>query len=161
KLIISARDWEGRSPFMDAVEAKLARTTVRRAYYPGAEERFCALTQGRSGVRLLGSPGPGELPYGVIRGVDPSRIDDPVFHRQPWCPLLSETALPGREPREFLENAVAFLNDKVWGTLCAGLIVHPRALEEPGVLQAVEGAIRELRYGAVAVNTWPAAVYGL
>src|SRR5262249_41946390 len=134
---------------------------VRLAYYPGAEERFRAFTEGRTHLRLLGSANPGELPYALIRDVDPQQSGDRVFNQEPWCTVLSETALAGREPREFLENAVAFLNEKVWGTLCAALIVHPRTLEEPGVLQAVEGAIRELRYGSVAINTWPAAVYGL
>jgi aldehyde dehydrogenase (NAD(P)+) len=75
--------------------------------------------------------------------------------------VLSETSIKGREPREFLENAVDFLNEQVWGTLCAGLVVHPAAFEEPGMVQAVEGAIQELRYGSISVNTWPAAVYGL
>ena len=161
KLVISARDWEGRGQFLDSVEKKLSQATVRRAYYPGAEERFNAFTKNRTGVSLLGMAGPGELPYAVIRGVDAKNAEERVFHQEPWCSILSETVLPGREPREFLENAVAFLNEKVWGTLCAGLVVHPGALEQPGVLQAVESAIRELRYGGIAVNTWPAAVYGL
>jgi aldehyde dehydrogenase (NAD(P)+) len=41
------------------------------------------------------------------------------------------------------------------------LVVHPKVLKDPAVKTAVERAIRELRYGTVAVNTWPAAVFAL
>jgi aldehyde dehydrogenase (NAD(P)+) len=94
--------------------------------------------------------------------VDPSLAQDRVFRQEPWCTVLSETGLPGSDdPVAFLEQAVPFVNDKVWGTLCATLVVHPKSLKDPAVSAAVEKAIRNLRYGAVAVNTWPAAVFAL
>ena len=161
KLVVTPQKWDGRGFFMDALEQSLGKAAPRKAYYPGAAERFHAFTDQRPGVKLMGKPGPGELPYGVLRDVDSKRLDDRVFHQEPWCSLISETALPGREPIEFLEHAVHFLNENVWGTLCAMLVVSPAALQEPGVLQAVESAIRELHYGGVAVNTWPAAIYAV
>jgi hypothetical protein len=78
---------------------------------------------------------------------------------EPWCSVLSETAVGSADPVEFLKTAVKFVNEQVWGTLSATLIVHPASLKDPKVRDAVEWAIAELRYGAVAVNHWPALAY--
>jgi hypothetical protein len=60
-----------------------------------------------------------------------------------------------------VDRAAAFVNEKVWGTLAAGLIVHPASQRDPEVAAAVERAIGALRYGTVAVNHWSAAGYAL
>ena len=54
-----------------------------------------------------------------------------------------------------------FVNERVWGTLSTMMVVHPETLKDPAGRAAVEKAIRELRYGSVAVNTWTGAVFGL
>jgi len=74
------------------------------------------------------------------------------FREEAFGGVLSETHLPGADARTFVANAVAFCNDKLWGTLGANLIIHPATMKELG--DALEDAIAELRYGCVAVNTW-------
>ncbi len=162
KLLVQPRDWRQRGQMVDAVQAALGKTRARRAWYPGAEQRWKQFTEGRKGLRLVGTPAQGELAFALVPDVDPNQAQDRVFQQEPWCTVLSETGLPGTDdPVAFLEQVVPFVNDKVWGTLCATLVVHPKSLKDPAVNAAVEKAIRELRYGAVAVNTWPAAVYAL
>ncbi|MCE9670788.1 aldehyde dehydrogenase [Myxococcus stipitatus] len=162
KLLVQPRDWARRAGVVDGVEASLRQAPVRRAYYPGAEQRWRQFTENRAQVRRVGTAGPGELSYALIPDVDSTRTEDRVFHNEPWCTVLSETGLPGGDdPVAFLAQVVPFLNEKVWGTLNATLVVHPRSLKDPAVASAVERAIRELRYGTVAVNTWPAAAYAL
>lgn len=162
KLLVQPRDWRQRGQLVDAVQASLGNTRARRAWYPGAEQRWKQFTEGRKGLRLVGTPGQGELAFALLPDVDPSQAQDRVFRQEPWCTVLSETGLTGSDdPVAFLEQAVPFVNDKVWGTLCATLVVHPESLKDPRVNAAVEKALRELRYGAVAVNTWPAAVFAL
>ncbi|MBU8899674.1 aldehyde dehydrogenase [Corallococcus sp. M34] len=162
KLLVQPAGWAKRGPLVDGIQAGLGRAAVRRAYYPGADQRWRQFTEGRSGLRLVGSAGEGELPYALIPGVDPSHLDDRVFRQEPWCTVLSETGLPGGDdPVAFLDAAVPFLNEKVWGTLNATLIVHPKTLQDARARAAVERAVRELRYGTVAINTWPAAGYVL
>src|SRR5262249_29461345 len=58
-------------------------------------------------------------------------------------------------------RAVDFCNDTVWGSLNCALIVHPKSLQDPRVAEAVERAVASLRFGAVAVNHWPAIAYAL
>ena len=68
--------------------------------------------------------------------------------------MIAETAVGTADPVEFLDAAVPFANDRLWGTLSAGLVVHPRTMKHPATAAAVERAIAGLRYGTVTVNAW-------
>jgi hypothetical protein len=61
----------------------------------------------------------------------------------------------------FLAAATAFMNDTLWGTLAAAIVISPRLERDPAVAQALERAIADLRYGNVAINQWPALNYSL
>ena len=52
-------------------------------------------------------------------------------------------------------------NETLWGSLNAGIIVHPKSLRDPEVARAVDQAIADLRAGSVVVNHWPAISYAL
>src|SRR4029077_19289792 len=52
--------------------------------------------------------------------------------------------------------ATRFMNDRLWGTLNAMLVVPPKLEAEPHVKAAVDRAVLDLRYGTVAINHWPA-----
>jgi hypothetical protein len=161
KLLTVPRDWEGRERLLSGIEKALGRCGPRQAYYPGAEDRWKQFTASRPGLRLLGEAKPGHLPWALIPDVDPKTASDAVFNQEPWCAVLSETRLPGDSPSTFLAEAVRFLNQNVWGTLAVTLVVHGKTLKDPVHGPAVEKAIRELRYGAVVLNTWAGAVFGL
>jgi len=161
KLLVTPKTWEKRQRFVDEVESALRKALPRKAYYPGAEQRWRRFTDGRAGVRLIGNAKPGELPYAVIPDVPAADGDDVLFHEEPWCSIISETALPADDLPSFLEQSVRFVNEKVWGTLCATLVVHPKSLKEAVAQQAVEKAIDELKYGCVALNTWTSAGFAL
>lgn len=160
KLLVTARGWERRQQLLDAVAEQVARGEVRKAYYPGAEDRWKSFTEGRPRLRVIGNAQPGQLPYALISDVDPDRADR-LFEEEPWCSVMSETALEAESVPAFLERAVAFLNERVWGTLGANLVVHPRTLADPRNRAAFEAAIEKLRYGSVAVNSWSGAVFGM
>jgi aldehyde dehydrogenase (NAD(P)+) len=158
KLLVLPRRWARRDEFLAALEHFLALAPPRRAWYPGARERYQALTAGRTNVRRLGEVTRDDvLPWTVIPDLDPAS-DDPAFQTEPFCAILSETAVGADDPVEFLAQAVPFVNERVRGTLAAHLVVHPRTQADPRTGRAVEEAIRALRYGTVAVNTW--AGYG-
>lgn len=161
KLLVTSRTWNQRLGLLDGIAAGIAKGRVRKAYYPGAEDRWKQFTDGRAGLRLIGNAGAGELSYALIPDVNPDNAEDRVFKQEPWCAVLSETALPGDDVASFLDRAVKLVNERVWGTLCATLVVHPKTMADPQSAAAIEKAIRELRYGAVCINTWPGAVFGL
>ncbi len=73
--------------------------------------------------------------------------------------MLFETSVGSADPIEFLDRAVAFANEKLWGTLNATLVVHPATGRDPELGAAVERAIVNLRYGSVGVNVWPGLLF--
>ncbi len=54
----------------------------------------------------------------------------------------------------YIERAVKFCNERIWGTLNATVLVHPDSLKQPEVADAVERAVANLRYGSVGINYW-------
>jgi acyl-CoA reductase-like NAD-dependent aldehyde dehydrogenase len=159
RVLVTAAAWPQREAFLDALEQALASLPPRLAYYPRAAEIHAAFLERHPDARRLGSGGEGTLPWTLVRGVDPEDAEEPCFTTEAFCSLMAETALPGRSANEFLDRAVEFCNDRLWGTLCASLIVKQQRDSETAA--AVERAVRELRYGSVCVNEWPGRAYGL
>lgn len=155
KMLVTPRGWAGSDKFLKNVEDVCAAIPPRPAYYPGADERMEMLTAGRARVKRIGSGAPGTLPWTFITGLDPNTRDEPLYILEPFCSLLSEVRTGGSDPVEFLDAAVNFVNDRLWGTLNATLVVHPQSLKDPRINTAVERAITRLRYGTVSVNCFP------
>ena len=160
KLLVTAKDWPQRERFLELVERGLAELPTRRAYYPGAADRWKLLVGDRKTVRKFGNPPEGHLPWAFIRGVDANDANDPVFSTEPFCALLSETSIGSSDPAEFLATVTPFLNDRVWGTLNAMLVIPPALENDPTVGRALDLAVDQLRYGTVGINHWPAVGYG-
>jgi aldehyde dehydrogenase (NAD(P)+) len=161
KLLVLPKGWAARDRFITELSAVLARVPLRRAYYPGAFARYDALTSGRADLRKIGSAGDLSLPWTLVLGLDPNDENERSFSTEPFCSILSEVSVGSADPAEFLAAAVPFVNDRVWGTLVASLFVHPKVHAAPSTHAAVEDAIRDLRYGTVGVNVWPALGYAL
>lgn len=160
KLLVMSRQWPQRERFLDLVGQELSRTPTRKAYYPGAFDRYNELVGGRDNVLEFGDKSDEKLAWTLIREVDSDKPDDPLFHNEPFCGILSETTLDSADPAEFLTRAVDFLNNQVWGTLNACIIIHPKLERDATVGKVLDTAITDLRYGTVAVNHWPAVCYG-
>jgi acyl-CoA reductase-like NAD-dependent aldehyde dehydrogenase len=159
KMLVTPKGWSRRDALLVAIERVLAAAPVRRAYYPGAAERWGRLTEGRTGLRTVGAAGGEELPWTLMPGLDATDLREPAFTTEPFCSILSETEVGSDDPIEYLERAVDFANNRLWGTLSADLVVHPASLKDPRIAEAVERAIARLRYGAVAVNSWSGFIF--
>jgi acyl-CoA reductase-like NAD-dependent aldehyde dehydrogenase len=154
KMLVLPKGWAGSDVFIQALQEVCAKVPPRQAYYPGAEDRWLKLTTGRAQVKHVGNAISGSLPWSFISGLDPNARDEPLYKQEPFCSVISETRVGSADPVEFLERAVEFCNDKLWGTLNANLIVHPQLLKDPRISEAVERAIVKLRYGVIAVNAF-------
>lgn len=161
KMLLTPGGWSRRAHLLGALGRVLAATPTRRAYYPGAEDRWRQLTARRAGVETIGAAPAGHLPWTIMPGLDAADISEPAFSTEPFCSVLSQVEVGTDDPIEFLGRAVAFANDRLWGTLSATFIVHPKTLRDPAVGPEVERAIVRLRYGAVAVNAWTGLLFSL
>ncbi len=160
KLLITAEGWPQKKALLDRIAAVLEATPTRLAYYPGAYSRYERLTQGRE-VQKIGQGDERRLPWTLIRNVDSSKKDDPIFSTEPFCAILSETTVPGTDPAEFIRNVTSFMNDTLWGTLNAMIVLPPALEASQSVGAELDKAILDLRYGSVTINHWPGLVYGM
>jgi aldehyde dehydrogenase (NAD(P)+) len=160
KLLVLAKGWAHRDAFIKKLTDVLAAVPPRKAYYPGAASRFEALTSGHGDVRRIGTAGEHALPWTLVLGLDANDPGEKNFTTEPFCSILSEVSLGSQDPVEFLSAAVPFANDRVWGTLNAMLYVHPK-VEASSAKGAIDSALRDLRFGTVGVNVWPAMGYVL
>lgn len=159
KTLVVAKSWRQRKEFLARVEKVLAGIPKRYAYYPGSDRKYDGFLSAHPEAKLLAERTPDTIPWTLIPDVDADKADDVCFTTEAWCGVLSETALDGDSPAAFLENAVRFCNDKMWGTLSCSVIVHPDTASRLG--PALEQAVADLRYGSVAVNHWAAMSYAL
>ncbi|MBI3838233.1 MAG: aldehyde dehydrogenase family protein [Planctomycetia bacterium] len=155
KVIITWKQWPQRQQFIEMVEQFLANVPPRRAYYPGALERYCRF----AGQRPVASDSL-TLPWTLVRDADPKGSPQ-LFGEESFVCVCAEIGLEAVDEKEFLAQAVEFSNEKLWGTLSAALTVHPsfrRAAEGEAYFQS---CLANLRYGAVGVNHWPALIYAM
>jgi aldehyde dehydrogenase (NAD(P)+) len=158
KMLITAKGWPQRNKFLDLVAQGLAQAPTRKAYYPGAFERYEKLLAGHSNVERFGQGSAERLQWALVRGLD-SSSDDPLFRTEPFCGILSETSVGTPDPVEFLGTVTSFMNDRLWGTLSAMIVVHPKHEKDSTTAAALDKATVDLRYGTVSINHWPALCY--
>jgi acyl-CoA reductase-like NAD-dependent aldehyde dehydrogenase len=161
KVVVSPRRWRGRRELLDGIERALGTTPPRTAFYPGAAERWQRFTRGRRDLRTVGQAGPGQLPWALLPGLDAENAGETAFRTEAFCAVLAETEVASEDPLEYLDRAVEFVNERLWGTLSATIVVHPKTIRDPRLADAVERAIGRLRYGTVAVNAWAGVSFAL
>lgn len=154
QLIVVDRDWPQREQFLERVRHHLHQLMPTPGYYPGSRER-------RDAFRA-------EYPDAVEVGPDERALDsqldvlfitdaDPhstVTQREAFGPVLAEVALDGGgDAGAFLDRAVAYCNDEIFGSLSMTLLIHPDTQTALGEAR-VEQAVADLEFGSVGINTW-------
>ena len=159
RLIVQWGKWHLRDVLNQAISEVFSRVSSRNAYYPGSHAIHEKFITAHPEAQQYGGVPEGHLPWTFIPGVDPNNHDDIVFQTEPFCSLISETPIEGDTIAEFLSNAVSFLNERVWGTLAASIVVHPKSMRDPEVKHGVERVIADLHYGIVSINQYAAISY--
>lgn len=161
RVVVTHREWPQREALLDRLRAKLAATPTRHAYYPGARDRHTAFLAAHPDAERYGNPSEDELPWTLIPGLDPAAEGEICFRTEAFCGVFAETAIEASSASAFVDQAAAFANERLWGTLNVTLLVHPASLREADTATAVDRATTELRYGTVAINIWAAAGFAL
>lgn len=154
RVVIQHAGWGQRGDLLRALRETLSKIPLRNAYYPGAHDRQRAFVAAHPDAEEFGTPQGQELAWTFITNVDARNTDDICFTTEAFCGLFSETALEAESVVEYIERAVEFANEGIWGTLNATILVHPQSLKDPQISQAVERAVANLRYGSIGVNYW-------
>ncbi|MGH8771383.1 MAG: hypothetical protein ACREV2_09445, partial [Burkholderiales bacterium] len=154
RVVVTPRGSNERKQIRAGLESVFSSTPPRTAYYPGSRQRWEELTRERTNARTFGQPSNNTLPW-TLMSLDANDKNERAFREEYFCPVLGETEVGSSDPLEFLDAAVNFANERLWGTLSATLVVHPKSLKDKRIAEAVENAIAKLRFGTVAVNAWP------
>lgn len=143
QVVVLAAGWPQKGRFLSHLREALRAAPARPAYYPGAGER-----QARARAVY---PEAEELGGRTLILVD-GDADADAFTTEYFAPVLAVTELPGSEPSAFLRAAVAFANERLYGTLTANVIGAPTTLRSFGV--DLDESLASLRYGTIGVNCW-------
>ncbi|HEY1975741.1 MAG TPA: aldehyde dehydrogenase family protein [Candidatus Baltobacteraceae bacterium] len=150
QILILPREWARTPDLIAAVYALLGKIADRPAYYPGAAQRVGTLAAGHRETRAFGRDDDGFVARTVCV-LDPADDGEAGFSTEAFSSFLGIVALPG-DTASYLRDAVAFANDRLWGTLGGNIIAHPATMREHR--GAFERAVADLRYGCVGVNAW-------
>jgi hypothetical protein len=151
RVIITSRSWPQRPKFLELIQNYLKQTPLRPSYYPGSIERYQRFAQSNTQPDDRGC-----LPWLLME--DQSIENNPlVFQEESFACVCVETALDAPSPEWFLEEAVAFCNNRLAGTLCAS-ITFPTPFHDRRLMN---NALNTLNYGCVCVNQWSALAYSL
>ncbi len=158
KILVTAKGWAQRDRFLQLVHESLAATPARKAYYPGALDRYQAFLDHYPQAKRLVSGGEGVVPWTVIPDV-PAKKGEYALTNEAFCGVLAEVGLDAADAAAFLDRALDFANDVCWGTLSCCLIIDDRTAKQQA--SALDRTIAGLRFGGVAVNAWAAMNYAL
>jgi acyl-CoA reductase-like NAD-dependent aldehyde dehydrogenase len=161
RVIIQHEQWDKREALLASLRKTFERAGDRKPYYPGSEDRQKTFLNHHPDADQFGTKGAGHVPWTLIHHLDADDPDEICFNMESWCGQTSEVALPASSVVEYIDEAVAFCNERLWGTLNASIFVHPKSMKDPAVAEAVERAVADLRYGSVAVNHWAALNYAM
>ena len=135
------------------IDRYLAATPRRPAWYPGAAERYR-----RFAANGIEPDDTNRLPWTLLKN---QSIDDrpELFNEESFTCVCAETSLGGNSPSEFLGLTTDFLNDRVFGSLCASVSFPSHSRREHAADE--DRCLEKLRYGTVCVNQWSGLAYGL
>ena len=156
QVLVTASGWALRDEFLAAVRQELAATPSRRAYYPGAQERYRSFLDKYPQSEPLGASNPESLPWTLIPDV-PAIAGEYALTEEAFCGVLAEVSIDARTAPDFLDRAVDFANDRLWGTLSCTVLIAARTQKQ--YPQEFDNAIANLKYGAIGVNIWSAMLF--
>ncbi len=158
KTLVTASGWPQRERFIAKVKEQLAKTPSRKAYYPGAEQRYEKFLENYPQAQPLSEGGEEIVPWTFIPDV-PASADEYALTNEAFCGVLADVQMDASNAEEFISKMGEFGNDVCWGTLSCMILIHPKT--EKAHKAAFENALAELRYGGIGVNVWAGVIYGL
>ncbi len=153
QVLILSKTWEQHDEFLEAVRQLMQELPARASYYPGTADRHQEAVNAHPEAELF----TGDVPRTLILGIDPDAEAELCFQKELFSPVLAQIDLPGRDTAGFLHNAVRFCNEKLYGTLGASILIHPKTMKQLG--PDFEAALTALHYGAIGINIWNASAF--
>jgi acyl-CoA reductase-like NAD-dependent aldehyde dehydrogenase len=158
KALLLPSGWSKAELFVKKLTESFRAFPARRAYYPGAHDRWQKMKDAYPQAQVVGAEQDGAVPYTLIHDV-PAKKGEYALTNEAFCTVLATTTIEADDAVSYLDKAVKFANDSVWGQLSCTVLVHPRTMKDHQ--DAWQQALQDLRYGGIAVNAFAGAIFGL
>ncbi|MGH2508740.1 MAG: aldehyde dehydrogenase family protein, partial [Ktedonobacteraceae bacterium] len=123
RMVVQHAGWPQRGDLLREIRSTLSKVPLRDAYYPGAHDRQQAFVAAHPDAEEFGTAQGQELAWTLITDVDARQNNDICFTTEAFCGLFGETALEANSVVEYIDRAVEFANEGIWGTLNVTLLV--------------------------------------
>ena len=155
QVLVLPESWNLSNDLLEEVKSTISSTKLREPYYPGANDRHDAVKQTYGNCEQIDKNG--SFSRLLVTDLDYKSSNEYLFNNEVFVGALAQTFLPGESPKEYLLNTIKFCNEKLWGTLGANIIIHPKTIKQLG--PDLENIISELKYGSIGINTWCAMAF--
>jgi aldehyde dehydrogenase (NAD(P)+) len=147
QALVMPKAWSKGAALIDAVK-KVAATSTRPAWYPGAKERLGTYAEHAGKAEMVDR---GPIAPALIIG----DLGDDSFNAscEVFAPALSIKELDAPDPVRYLEAAIDYANNDLWGTLGCQILIHPKTIRQIGQ-KRFEEILAKLRYGTIGINGW-------
>lgn len=150
QVLVLPQNWAKTDRLMAELRRVVASAGARPAYYPGAKDRIAAF-DAHAGICAHWDRGEGIPPLTVS---DLDRGDGQwACRHEVFAPVLSLKHLPAPNAAAYLQTAIRWANETLYGTLGANILIHPWTIREIGRAR-FEEIIADLHYGCIAINAW-------
>jgi acyl-CoA reductase-like NAD-dependent aldehyde dehydrogenase len=158
KALVIADGWAQKDAFLAKLKERLGSLPARKAYYPGAKQRYQGFLEHYDHVEKLGPESDDVVPWTLLRDVHPEK-GEYALSNEAFCGVLAIVELEAKSSREFLERAAPFANDVMWGTLSCVVLCDEETQRAES--EAFDKVIRDLRYGGIAINAFGGLIYAM
>ena len=155
QVLVLPESWNLSNDLLEKVKSTISSTKLREPYYPGANDRHDAVKQTYGNCEQIDKNG--NFSRLLVADLDHKSSNEYLFNNEVFVGALAQTFLPGESPKDYLLNTIKFCNEKLWGTLGANIIIHPKTIKQLG--PDLENIISELKYGSIGINTWCAMAF--
>lgn len=156
QILILPESWSQADDLLNAMRSVIAELDERWAYYPGAINRQREALEAHPEAEILTD---GYAPVTFITDLDPGDPNEVCFTTEFFGAVLGVVRLPGADAGSYLRNAVGFANEALDGNLGANVLIHPATMSKHP--EEFDDALRDLRYGTIAVNSWVGVAFAM
>jgi hypothetical protein len=154
QVVIVDDDWPQKDLFLGRLRHHLAEAPTEVCYYPGGMESYQKFRRNYPQAQILGQKKKyfdKQLNPLFIPDVDDDSL---ALKEEAFTMVLAQTSIKrtGGDSLEFLNKAVQFCNEKVFGDLACSVIVDPRTAKKMG--SSLDDCIAKLEYGVIGINVW-------
>jgi len=156
QILVLPESWNQADDLLNAMRSVVAALDARWAYYPGAINRQRDALEAHPEAEILTD---GYAPVTFITDLDPGDPNEVCFTTEFFGAVLGVVRIPGADTGSYLRNAVGFANEMLDGNLGANMLIHPATMSKH--TEEFEDALRDLRYGTIAVNSWVGVAFAM